>query len=176
MAIQIIPKPITKFPIFLNILFYLSLILLVATISSYFVLNNFQKKAEENLSALETELTRSKTPEEIALEEEVFGYQRKIKDFSYLISNHITNSNLLKLIENSSHPKVWFSEVTISSQDKKAKLSGLTDSFQILGQQFFIFKKESLIKEVDLSDISFGKEGKIEFTFNLLLDPKIFQK
>ena len=175
MAIQIVPKDIAKKPFWLNILFYFSLVLLIGLSASYFTLNYFIQKADQRIQELDEELEKAKTPEEIALEGEVLGYQEKIGDFSVLIKDHRFNSNLFSFLENLTHPKVWFSNFTLDSEIKKVKISGETESFQTLGQQLIIFQNEEHIKKVDLSNIALGERGKIEFDFDLLLDPKIFK-
>ena len=57
----------------------------------------------------------------------------------------------------------------------KLVVSGEAETFLVLGQQFQIFKQENLIKSVNLARISMGREGGVDFSFNLLLDPIIFK-
>lgn len=181
MAIEIVPKPALKIPFSLNILFFLFLILLLSTISGYFVLLYLEKKASSRIEELGSQITSAKTSEEIYFENEIKIKKKKIEDFSKLVSEHKFSSkffgfseepfsetkNFGKLI----HPKVQISSFSLNIKDSKVNISGLTENFTSLEQQFMIFQKEPLIKEVNLSGISPTAEGKINFNFDISFDP-----
>jgi len=57
----------------------------------------------------------------------------------------------------------------------EAILFGQTENFSTLEQQISILKLKKEIKDINLSSISIGKEGKVDFTLNLSLDPAIFK-
>ncbi|MFC1789413.1 PilN domain-containing protein [Patescibacteria group bacterium] len=170
MAIQFEQK--IKTPLWVNVLFYLSLILLIVIISSYFILKNSQVKADEKLIELDSQLATSKTTEEISLE----NYQNKINDFIFLTNKYMANSKFFDFIEKVTHPEVQFTSIAISADKKTVSLSGQTDNFQTLGQQLIVFKEEPLIHETTLSSISLGGEDEVSFNFNFLLDQIIFKK
>jgi len=173
--IEIIPKPAQKLPLWQNILFYISIAVLLAVFLSYFVLDHSLKTSSQTLENLEETLARGKTPTEIALEEETFGYQKKIKDFSRLIGSHLFASNFFTFFEKICHPKVWFSQIDLNPQQGQVALLGEAENFSVLGQQILILKTEPLIKNLDLVSLSIGKRGKVDFTLNLFLDPAIFK-
>lgn len=170
--VEIIPKPIAKPPSWVNILFYFSIVLLIGVISGYFLLNNFIKKSEATLQNLETSLAKEKTLEEQLLEKEIISYQKKIEDVGSLLKEKKFSSKVFGLLERITHPKVSFSSFTFDSAQSLVKLVGSTENFQTLGQQILLLKKEPLIKEINLSEVSIREERKISFTLYLLLDPK----
>jgi len=174
MPIQIIPKEAAKLPLWQNILFYLSIALLLAFISGYSFLIYQTKKLDLALKDLETTLAKETTPQQISLEKEILDYKKKIEDFAPLITAHRLSSKFFGFFEKITHPKVFFSDLKIDIMGNKAGLSGQTESFQTLGQQILIFQKEELIKNVQLSKVQIGKEGKIEFSLEIFLDPKLF--
>ena len=176
MAIEIIPKPVRKASPLQNILFYFAIGLLLLSISAYFVLGYFIKKSELTLQDLEETLAREKTEEEIILEQEVFGYKRKVEDFSTLISQHTYASRFFNFFENLCHPKVWFSKINLDMTNHRLLVSGKTDTFLILDQQLLIFRQEELIKETILTKLSIGNEGLVNFTFDLTFNPIIVKK
>jgi len=171
--VEIIPKPIEKVPFWQQILFYFSISLLVIVIISYFVLGAFQKKSEIYLQNLDEKISQAKTPEIIALEKEVLSWQRKIKDFAKVFDQHKLNSKFFQFLEEKTYPKVFFSKIDLNSQNLEVILSGQADSFQSLGYQIQILEKEPLIKKINLSKISIGKEGGVEFTLEINLDSKM---
>lgn len=175
MAIEIIPRPVKKIPPWQNILFYFSVALLLVSVSSYFGLNYFLEKSERELKDLEETLAEEKISEEIALEERVFNYQKKIRDFSTLIDRHFYPSKLFDFFQGLCHPKVWFSKFNLNFKEYALVVSGQAENFSVLGQQLLIFRQEDRILEVNLPKINIGKQGKVDFTFNFSLDPKIFK-
>jgi len=173
--VEIIPKPAPKLPWWQNFLLYFSIVLFLLSLSSYFILSHSLKKTSQVLQNLEETLVRGKTSSEIVLETEVFGYQKKIADFAQLVKGHKKTSKFFEFLEKISHPKVWFKKISLSPEDFQAVVSGESETFQTLGQQLLIFKEEPLIKNLNLSKIAIGKEGRVNFILNLTLDPKVFK-
>lgn len=174
MAIEVIPKEAKKLPLWQNILFYFSIALALSFILGYFVLAHFIEKAEISLQNLEETIEQAKTPQQIALENEVLNYKKKIDDLALLISNHKIGSNFFDFLEKITHPKVFFSEINLDIKNGSLNLEGQTESFEALGQQILIFKEEEKIKNFKLSETRIGKEGRIEFSLRISLDPRIF--
>ncbi len=176
MVFQIIPKQQERSSSLANILLYFSLVLVLVILAGYFILNNFQQRAEKDIQLLDKNLAAASASPEAALEKEILNYQKKINDFSSLLASHTYSSQIFPLIESITHPKVAFSNFSLEASKASVTLSGITDSFQTLDQQLAIFKKEKLVKEVKISDIAFEKDGKISFSFGLVMDPQIFTK
>ncbi len=168
--VEIIPKETPPIPKWLNILFYFALALLIFSIVSYFILGSSLRNAQKNLVDLKNTLAGEETPEKIALEKEVLNYDKKVKDFSRLIVQHLTSSKIFVFIEKTCHPKVWFSRFSLDPRSGQATFSGKAQSFESLGQQLLILKDESLVKSLGLKKVSIGKEGEINFELSLSLD------
>jgi len=174
MAIEIIPKEAKKFPLWQNILFYFSLVLLLASLSGFFVLNYFQKKSQATLDDLRKTIEKGFTAEEKTLEKELLSYQKKIEDFSTLFLDYRLTSKLFGFFEKLIHPKVFFTDFSLDPKLNKLSLSGQTENFETLGQQILIFQKEEKIKSLDLKEIGISKEGKIEFSLDISFIPLVF--
>lgn len=173
--VEIIPKKIPKIPQWGNILFYLSLALLIFSISSYFVLDNSFKERKNKLAELEEVLLKGRTAEDNVLENEILISQKKINDFSQLIEKYSKASGIFVFLQEKSHPQVFFSKFNLDLQKSQITLSGQTQSFKTLGQQLLIFKEEEIVRSANLEAISMNREGKVGFNLSLFLDPKIFK-
>lgn len=173
MAIEIIPKPLKKVSVWFNILFYISIGLLISAILSYFLLDYFQRNTNQVLKEIEASLLVSRTPEEQELERSIVQYQRKIDDFVLIFNRHQTNSNSFTFLEEITHPNVVFSQFDLTKPS--LSLSGTAENFVVLGQQLSIFQENPKILKTNLSTISLGKEGGVGFTFTLSLSPEIFE-
>ena len=167
--VELIPKKIPKLPNWLNILFYVSLLFLVLSISSYFVLNHFLKESRAVVANLNQSLETLESSENLSLREEVLGHQKRIKDFSYLMSTHLESSNVFTFLEQVCHPRVQFDKFDLDSRTAILKISGTTQSFETLGQQLIILRGESLVENVTLSKLSMGRDGGVSFDLSILL-------
>ncbi len=96
---EIIPKPAQKLPFWQKILIYFSLVALLASISSYFVLGQFISGTNSSLKESERKLAKGKTDEEISLENKVLTYQKKINDFGQLAALRQYSSKFFSFFE-----------------------------------------------------------------------------
>lgn len=174
--IGIIPKPTKKILPWQDILFYISMGLLTMVILSYLTLIFFENKTSVFLRELKEEIAKAGTAEERALEAKVSTSDKQIKDFAVLLSEYQKSSNFFKALEESTHPRVWISKLDLQVDNRKAVLSGRTPNFKNLEQQLIIFQsRPDFFEDVNLSDLSLGKEGEVEFTVDLSLSPKLFK-
>jgi hypothetical protein len=173
--VEIIPKPIEKVPSYQKKLFYFSIFLFLSLIVSYFILTSLLQKSETLLSNLTETISRGKTSEIISLEKEDLNYQKKIQNFFPLLENHKFPSRFFEFFETNTHPRVFFSKISLNSQDSLADLTGQTDSFFTLGQQLSIFEKRPEVVTLNLTQVSIGRAGKIEFTLNLSFNPNFLK-
>jgi len=175
MAIEIVPKEKIKVPLKENLLFYLSLILFIFSLATSFFLDYCQKKNFDILEEIEMILIKEKTKEEIRIEQKMLGVKKKIEDFSFLLSSHKKNTNFFKFLEKTTHPRILFHDLILETEEGKVNLSGKTENLKILGQQLLIFNREQFIEKAELLNTKIGKEGGIEFSIELSLNPEIFK-
>lgn len=175
MAIEIVPKKLAKPAPWQDFLLYFLIFLLVIFAAGYFVLDFYLiKKAEDRFEELETKITQTKTPQQIALETELKNYQRKIEDFSSLLASHKKSSNFFDFLEKITHPKVFFSDLNLDTRGNNVQLKGSAENFRTLGEQLLMFRNTESIRNFRLGEVKIGKEGKIEFSFSFSLNPNLF--
>jgi len=156
------------------------MVILIIAVSGYFVLGSLQKKADQQLGELKNKIAQTETPERRELKTDLLIKKKKIDDFALIFSKHRISSNFFLFLEKVTHPKVWISDFQLDLSKGTAILSGKAESFVDLGQQVMIFQLSGeVIKQItgqeilktDLSKIAIGKEGRVEFTFNLSFGP-----
>jgi len=169
---EIIPKETPRLPEWLNILFYILIFIFVVSIISIFILNSSLSNSLEELSSLETTILQKESPENVSLEDKILLYKDKIRDFSYLVDQHLITSKVFGIVEGFCHPKVWFSNFELNSREGELSLNGKADDFKTLGQQLLILKDEESIISYTLKDALIGNDGKIDFTILINLSPE----
>jgi hypothetical protein len=170
----IIPKVSQKIPLIQSILPYFALVLLIAVLMSYFVLNIFENRAWAEIDELEEEIKKVAKDREDA-EKEVLYAKDKIDNFSLLLAGHQKPFKFFELIEKNTHSGVVFNELELRPELLEAKLGGSASSFVALGQQIYILQKEDQINEIKLSDLSLGTRGEAVFLLELSLSPELFK-
>jgi len=155
-------------------LLYVSVLLLIFSILAYFVLFGLEKRAEATIGKVKEKL-EEKTPEEIKEGEKwVREWERKIKDYTLLLQNHKFTSGFFPFFENKILPQVFVKSFDLDLENLKVEISGETDGFDILGQQIMVLEKEKeKISNLELSEIGFTKEGKVEFKLKFNFNKEI---
>ncbi|MBI4359055.1 MAG: hypothetical protein HY577_00480 [Candidatus Nealsonbacteria bacterium] len=176
MDVDLIPKKPVEKPLWQTILFYLSFIFLFISLLSLFFLNRSNKSANLEIEKINQELNRERTTEEISLEKDVLRAQKRIAGFSLLASQRKPLSLVFDQVEKLVHPQVFFTNLNFNAKENKLWLGGKADNFQVLGQQARLFREEPLIRESSLEQAGIGKQGGVEFEFEIFFDPKVFQK
>lgn len=173
--VEIIPKPPEKTPFWQNLIFFLTIAILVIAILAYFVLKSLQTEALEKIKKLDQEIAKTETKERMDLKADLFLKKRKVDDFVLILDKHRASSNFFNFLESVTHPKVWFTEVKLDVLKSTVELSGEADKLAF-GQQLLVFQKNEKIFEISLSQISIGKEPeKVEFTLSLSFDSEILK-
>lgn len=173
---EIIPKTTTekkpKGEKFLTNFIILILILtIIASFSVIFIENSYQKKIKE----LNEKISQTQSEEYKSLEKELKNYNKKINLFQELINKHFLVSKIFPFLEERTHQKVFFQNFELVSGENKINLNGQTDNFLTLHQQILIFQNEPEIKETKLTNVSIGKEGRVDFELSLIFNSEILK-
>lgn len=173
MAIEFIPKPKIKIPAWAIILLIFCIILLLGGLGSYLYFDKTSKKLSRQIQEKENALIE--TPSEKELKENLFFTEKKINNLGNLISARRKSFNIFTFLEEICHPQVWFSEFSFDSKGESVAVKGKAEGLVSLGQQISALKKEQILKKINLSGVSMGQDGKIEFSLQLTFDPQIFK-
>ncbi len=173
MAIEITPRPKIKASLWAIILWSFCLVLLIVFIASYVY---FEKESEKMVEDLKITASEKALAQEIEKKsQELLLYQKKINDFGTLVSEHRKTENIFEFLERTTLPNVWFSDFNFDSSKNTVELSGQAESFVALGQQLRVLKKEKFLKNINLSKVSIGKEGEIDFSLHLTFGNQLYK-
>ena len=173
--VNLIPKPIKKISKNQKILLYFLVFSVFFLTVAYIFLISLEKQAQASLQAVEQQISAQKTTEMINLESTIKSYKREIDEFAPYLNNHILVTKFFDFLEKNTHPRIYFSQISLKLSSASVNLSGRADSFLSLGQQLMIFNGDSMVKNVSLSNISLSEEGSIMFNLGLSLDSSLFK-
>jgi len=174
--IDLIPKKPKEEPFWQELLFYISFLFLAVSLLFCIGFGVLAKRSSLELERVNDELAMEKTQSQIKIETEVLNYQKKVSAFSILLKQRKPLSKIFDLLEKEVHPGIFFTKMGFTVNSDKLQISGVADNFQVLGQQALIFKKDPLIKEIDLKQVGIGKYGGVEFSFEAVFDKQIFEE
>ena len=175
MAIEFIPKPVSRKINIADYAFYSAIVLILAAVSLFLISLYAIKMANKTIDELKAGLVQEKTAERQDLERKIIAYQQKIGDFAKIINAHYLPSKLFTNIEDLTHPKLYFTNIAFSAKEMTVKFSGQTDNFESLGQQILVLKSYPMIKSYSLLAAGLGKDEGIAFVLDVIFDPKILK-
>jgi len=171
MAIEIKAKRKSKIPVWTFAAAGILAFLIVFLGASYFYFWLKIKKISGEIQNKESQ--NPLLAESIKKEEEkILPLQQKINNFGGLLSQHYQSLKILELLEKLCLAKVWFRDFNFTAEENKTTVSAQTNNFLILEQQISILKQSSFINNLTLTDVSISESGKINFTFNFLVEPE----
>jgi len=174
--VKIIPKPKPKIGSWVQIPFWISLILLIVSIAGFFLFEKEIVSLKEKSKNFSSQITELGTESQKELENEMNLFSQEIKDFSKLFENHKISSKLFDLLRSLCHPRVKLTMLTSDMESLQVYLRGTTDNFQTLGEQFLVLKQNEKIKGLQLNSTSLNQEGVVEFDLSFILAEELIKK
>jgi hypothetical protein len=171
---EIIPKPKRRYIPFEKVILYFSLFILFFYIFYYFYLFFKEEGLKRKISQIEEDIRNLRTPEVIKMENTILSYQEKISNFSNLIKDFLFYSKFFPQLEEKTHKKIYFTNLSVNFEKSVISLSGESPSFYVLGQQIEIFKNNRNFTP-ELKSAGLGKEGKIDFSLEVIFDKNILK-
>jgi hypothetical protein len=157
-----------------NAVFYLSLILLAATVGSFFYVRYLAVQSGAELAGFLEQAAKTKTDEQKRLEAGVLAAQRKIGDYSKVVAERKSAVNFFGGIERLITRNVYFSSCNLDLDKMAANWSGHGRSFQDVGRQIMKFGAAADILEgAYLGKVTESDAGGVDFDANIILKPEM---
>ncbi len=156
-------------------LFYISLALFFLALASYgglFVLNRGQ---QETARVLNDEIRVKEENLNPAIINEIFSLDKRISQMRTLISGHIFTSNLLRLLEERTHPKVQFTSFNFNRESRKVDMAGTAASYAVLAEQIGLLERHPQIERVEFGGLAQTAQGSVGFKTTLLVKESLLQ-
>jgi hypothetical protein len=152
------------------------LIICLLTIGTALGLNYWNRIQENKLQQLETEfqtLRETFPPEQ---EQEIAIFEEKLINLEKLLGNHVYFSNVLTILEQITHPQVYYTNLDYSLDKNSLVLEGVAKNQQILSEAVNGFVNDSKdIKMVILRDMKVNTDNTMQFHLELLFQPQVLK-
>lgn len=158
----------------MDVILYFVISLLIATALCYFIFLAKNSLQRENIQKETAALQTVGTDQQKEYEKEVINYQREIKDFSGLLTNHELASNVFAFMQMQTMPNIWFKQFGLDEKSNVVQLSGESDDMDAFSRQVVAFEKNKYVESIGTLTSSLGDSARIEFNIDLALDQNIF--
>ncbi len=103
-------------------------------------------------------------------------FYSKLANAQILLKEHAVGTRILDLVENNLHPTVYLTGADIQSVQRTARLSGIASSYDAVGQQLALLRKQPGVISAFLEDSSLREQGDVRFTIRLIMKPSAFRE
>ena len=158
-----------------SIFFYVSFLLFLVTAASYggiYFLNKSQLMAQDDL---EKEIKLKEEELRPELLNQIFLLETRLKNMRRLLSGHVRISNVLKFLENNTHPQVGFASFNFSADSRKVDLNGEAASYAVLAEQVGILERNREVEKVEFGGLSLGADNRPGFRLTVVVKPTLLQ-
>jgi hypothetical protein len=174
MKLELIPKQTQK-PIFGQIFFvFVSAVLLIGVILTFVILSQFITGARDTLAELDRVLKEDTRPLEEQLSESLRYEKSKIEVLEFVLKERRTMFPFLRLLEETTHPEVFFHGFSGDARTGVFALSGEAKDFFVLEQQRLVWESRDEFT-TDLQSIQRSGEGAGEFGVEFTLEPELLR-
>jgi hypothetical protein len=87
-----------------------------------------------------------------------------------LIGGHNSPSKAFQLLEETTHPKVHFTNFAFTNDSRKIDLTGLAASYETVAEQVGILEAHPKIEKVEFGGLSRGETGLVNFKLTLIFN------
>jgi len=169
--VEIIPREEQK-PIFGQVFFLIvSFAMLLSVATAFFVFQQLARDAREVLAVLEERFTQSTRPLEEELAAQLQDDKKKIEILRAVLDERKNVLAFFKLLEQTTHPGVVFTEFTGDVKTGAFVLEGEAQNFFVLEQQRLVWKERQEFSAI-LRDIQLVQGGRSSFEVEFVLKPE----
>lgn len=172
--ITLIPKEKETMPssrLKLRWFFWFSLLVFLAILSSYAFIFIYKKSLQEKISQAEEQLKNIRTEETFSQIKELTIFNSQLQNLEYLLNNKIYASKTLELVEEITHPRVYWEKIDFQPEKSSLNLGGNAADLYVLANQLASLRINNQIKKADLRGISVNSEDN-SVNFNLYMELK----
>jgi len=158
-----------------GLLTFVFIICLLAS-GTAFGLNYYNGLQNKKLETLNTQFQDLRATFPVSQEEEIAVFEKKLTNLEKLLGGHIYFSNVLALLEQTTHPQVYYTNLDYSLEKNSLILEGVAKNQQILSEAVNGFVNDSKnIKMVILRDMKVNTDKTVQFHLELLLQSQVLQ-
>ncbi len=152
-----------------------SLVLLITTgIYGFFVFhgNNLEQQAQ----VLDQERVQALSQSDTAARLLVTNFALRAKEIQGLLLGRHTPSLIFHFLEDSTHPSVTLSRISLSFESGELEIQGVAGNYRQLAEQILIWNEHPNVQNVSVSQFDTDTSGLLRFTATVILSSEEYVK
>lgn len=164
-----LPETIGSFFLFIGILLFF------VVSAAYGGLVILARTQQNTTQALKDEIAQKEADIRPELITQIIILEKRLSAMRDLLAAHTAASNVFRMVEADTHPKVRFNNFNFTAAGRKIDMSGLAASYTTVAQQVGIFEREPQIERVEFGGLNTAKDGVVSFRVSLIVRPSVLK-
>ena len=157
-------------------LFTFALMIFLVALGSYFGLNYWNKNQNSQLVVLDEEFQNLRNSFALEQENEVILFEKKLNVLSKLLTNHIYFSKVLLVLEELTHPDIYYTDLDFSTDKNILSLVGVAKDQMTLSEAVSgLVNNPDKIKAVAVKDMKVTTNKNITFSLDVFIQPDLLK-
>ena len=156
-----------------SLFFFISLtlfLIVLVVLGGLLLLNKSRVGTRDQIAAQNKSKEENLRPE---LLEQVSVLDKRLKNVRTLLASHFFVSNVLKVIEQDTHPQVRFTNFAFSADSRKADMSGEAANYSVLSRQVNILERDPQVERVEFGGLSTAEVKFVGFKLSIIFRPTL---
>jgi len=152
------------------------LIIFLFALGAYFGLDYWNKNKESQLAVLEGEFQNLRDSFALEQEKEVILFEKKLNNLSKLLANHTYFSKLLLVLEELTHPQIYYTNLDFSTDKNMLTLEGVAKNQMVFSEAVSgLVNNPDKIKAVAVKEMKVTKKKDITFSLYVFIQPSLLK-
>jgi len=152
------------------------LVIFIFAVAAYFGLDYWNKTKEAELSVLEEEFQNIRSDFPLQKEQEAILFEKKLNSLSKLLNNHIYFSQALTVLEELTHPQVYYTSLDFSTDDNRFILDGVAKNQMVFSEAVSgLVNNSDKIKAVAVKQMKSAKGENVAFSLYVFIQPNLLK-
>ena len=152
------------------------LIIFLFTVGAWLGLDYLNKSKEAQLTILEDEFQDLRNSFALEKEQEVILFEKKLNTLSKLLTNHTYFSKVLTVLEELTHPQIYYTNLDFSTEQNMLTLDGVAKNQEVFSEAVSgLLNNPDKIKAVAVKEMKIDKNKNIIFSLYAFIQPSLLK-
>jgi len=152
------------------------LVVFLFTVAAYFGLDYWNKTKEAELAVLEEEFQNIRSDFPLQQEQEAILFEKKLNSLSKILTNHTYFSQALTVLEELTHPQIYYTNLDFSTDDNKFTLEGVAKNQMVFSEAVSgLVNNSDKIKAVVVKEMKIAQDENVSFSLYVFIQPSLLK-
>jgi len=151
-------------------------VIFLFTVAAYFGIDYWNKTKKAELAVLEEEFQNLRSDFPLQREQEAILFEKKINSLSKLLNDHTYFSQVLTILEELTHPQIYYTNLDFSTEKNMLTLEGIAKNQMVFSEEVSgLVNNSSKIKAVVVKDMKTTKSEYVSFSLDVFIQPSLLK-